>query len=177
MRSQTPELQAVLERLEKLERQNRKLKRAGALALATVAAVVLMGQAVPKSHIVEAEEFVARDSSGKIQATLNANGLMFTAGNAKFTLLNRSGLVVSDEDGNFAIELQAYKNGLHLNNSRLESVHGTFGPYLKLTDYQGFQSLLGVAELETAGTGESHKTSASSLVMFDKGQRVIWRAP
>ncbi|HMD84809.1 MAG TPA: hypothetical protein VKO18_08925 [Terriglobia bacterium] len=34
MTSQTPDMQAVLERLEKLERQNRTLKRAGLLAFA-----------------------------------------------------------------------------------------------------------------------------------------------
>ena len=36
MTSQTPDMQAVLERLEKLERQNRRMKRAGAAALVPV---------------------------------------------------------------------------------------------------------------------------------------------
>jgi len=37
-----PELQTVFDRLERLERQNRRLKTAGVLALGAVSALVLM---------------------------------------------------------------------------------------------------------------------------------------
>ena len=50
MTSQTPDMQNVLERLEKLGKQNRRLKRAGLLALTAVGALLLMGQATPKSR-------------------------------------------------------------------------------------------------------------------------------
>jgi hypothetical protein len=48
---------------------------------------------------------------------------------------------------------------------------------VELTDAQGFQSTLGATALVTPKTGETHKTSAASLVMFDKKQNVIWKAP
>ena len=47
MTPETLELRAVAERLERLERQNRRLKYAGAAALVLVSAALVMGQAAP----------------------------------------------------------------------------------------------------------------------------------
>lgn len=51
------------------------------------------------------------------------------------------------------------------------------GPVLRLTDRNGFWSNLGVGELISPSTGETHKTSAASLALFDKQNHVIWQAP
>lgn len=51
------------------------------------------------------------------------------------------------------------------------------GPSLEITDEAGFQTTIGNAELETARTGESHKTSAASVILFDKDKKVLWKAP
>ena len=49
---------------------------------------------------------------------------------------------------------------------------------LELSDDAGFKSSLGVTkELVTIRTGETHQTSAASLLLFDKEQKVIWKAP
>ena len=48
---------------------------------------------------------------------------------------------------------------------------------LYLTDAQGFQAQLGVSELVTPSTGETHRTSVASLVLFGKDKHVIWKAP
>ena len=69
MSSPTPNWTAVVERLEKLERQNRRLKQAGAVALILAAAVLLMGQ-VPSHRTVEANEFVLKDGDGRMRARL-----------------------------------------------------------------------------------------------------------
>jgi hypothetical protein len=54
----------------------------------------------------------------------------------------------------------------------------TFGrDSLFISDDQGFAATLGVKDLVTPRTGETHKTSAASLVMFDKAKNVIWKAP
>jgi hypothetical protein len=51
-------------------------------------------------------------------------------------------------------------------------------PYnLNLQDQDGFLATLGVTSLVTPRTGESHKTSAASLVLFDNRRNVIWKAP
>jgi len=64
------ELGDILKRVERLERENRGLKRAGFLTLVGFAAIVLMGQAAPKSRTVEAEKFVLKDASGKVRAEM-----------------------------------------------------------------------------------------------------------
>jgi hypothetical protein len=48
---------------------------------------------------------------------------------------------------------------------------------LALTDSDGYQTEIGSTELKSTLTGESHKTSAASLVMLGKDDKVIWRAP
>ncbi|MBI3895033.1 MAG: hypothetical protein HY313_03790 [Acidobacteria bacterium] len=57
MSEQRPDWQAIVERLEKLEKQNRRMMQAGALILVVAASVLLMGQA-PSYRVVEANEFV-----------------------------------------------------------------------------------------------------------------------
>jgi len=44
-------------------------------------------------------------------------------------------------------------------------------------DGEGFEAILGKADLVTPRTGEKHSTSAASLVLFDKSKNVIWQAP
>ena len=64
------ELQDVLRRVETLEIENRRLKRA-VLTLALLAAVVLaMGQARP-NRSVEANEFALKDGAGAVRARLH----------------------------------------------------------------------------------------------------------
>jgi hypothetical protein len=50
-------------------------------------------------------------------------------------------------------------------------------PSLALTDGEGYRTKIGSIDLTTTRTGESHKTSAASLVMFGKDGKIIWRAP
>jgi hypothetical protein len=70
MASQTPDTQAVLERLEKLERQNRRFKLAGVVALIALGALVLMGQTQPEGRTIRAGEFDLVDASGRVRAKL-----------------------------------------------------------------------------------------------------------
>ena len=86
MIAQAPELAAVVARLEKVERQNRRLKRVGVVVLALAVAGMVMGQAMPRARIVEAEEFVLRDAAGNVRAELVA----FKDGPA-LTLLDENG--------------------------------------------------------------------------------------
>jgi hypothetical protein len=64
-------------------------------------------------------------------------------------------------------------------NSREQAVlkSSVDGPSLTLSDAQGFQTVVGSASLITPSTGESSKTSAASLVLFDKDKGVIWKEP
>ena len=69
MLDQTPELAAVLSRLERVEKENRRMKQAALGILVIVGSMFLMAQAKHSTDkVIEAERFVVRDSNGKIRA-------------------------------------------------------------------------------------------------------------
>jgi hypothetical protein len=51
------------------------------------------------------------------------------------------------------------------------------GPSIAITDAEGYEAVIGRTNLVTAKTGEEHKTSAASLVLFNKEKDVLWKAP
>lgn len=63
-----PAIEGLARRLDRLEWENRWLKRVGVTALAVIAAVVLMGQAT--GRVVDAEKFILRDWEGRKRAEL-----------------------------------------------------------------------------------------------------------
>ena len=65
-----PILDILTRRLDRLERENRRLRRAATAIALGVAAVFLMGQTVPKSPAVETQKLVLKDRGGKIRAIL-----------------------------------------------------------------------------------------------------------
>ncbi len=70
-----PTMETLARRLDQAEREDRRLKQAGVVALAVIAAVVLMGQATPSNLAkkVKAEAFVLYDSTGNLRAQLSVN--------------------------------------------------------------------------------------------------------
>jgi hypothetical protein len=70
MSEQTPELCGIVSRLERLEKENRRLKGLGVAVLTIASAIVLMGQ-MQAGRTVEAERFVLKDATGKIRAQIN----------------------------------------------------------------------------------------------------------
>lgn len=70
MNAQT--MERLMVRLENLERENRRVKRAGAVAFAGIIALLLMGQTKPVgvAEVVEARQFLLRDSRGESRAVL-----------------------------------------------------------------------------------------------------------
>jgi hypothetical protein len=76
MECQSVILDAVTERLQKLEKQSLRLKRATTVLGAAVICFLLMGVSTEDSHVIEAQKFVVKDDSGKVRAALmmGANG-------------------------------------------------------------------------------------------------------
>jgi hypothetical protein len=60
----------VEKRVERLERQNRWMKRLVAVTLAVAAAVLLVAQKKPPAEVIEAKRFVLRDDKGRGRAAL-----------------------------------------------------------------------------------------------------------
>ena len=78
-----PTMETLARRLDGVERENRWLKRAGVLALAVIAAVVLMGQVKPQSRTIETENLIIKDEKGVIRVKLALRGLMMYDRNGK----------------------------------------------------------------------------------------------
>ncbi len=99
-----PTMEAVVQRLDRVERENRRLKKAGVAILAGIAGVVLMGQAKPSTvaKVVEAEKFVLRDTAGKIRGELKVDG------GSTFLILN-------DENERSRFQAFVYSKGGSLN--------------------------------------------------------------
>ena len=159
----------VIERLEKLEKQNRRIKQVGTVVLFLAVAVLVMGQAPPK-RTVEANEFILQDTNGKLGAKLAM-------------LPGFSTLALYDENARERVYMLASPFGGSLSlfggdrDARV-TVSTLLGrPTLTIVDEEGFETTIGTSDLISTGTGETHKTSAASVVMFDKDKKVIWKAP
>lgn len=72
MQSHDPTVQALAERVGKLEAQNRRLRKAAITALVAASAVAVMGQA-RTSRVLEANELVLRDTSGTVRVRLSVD--------------------------------------------------------------------------------------------------------
>ena len=64
------DLNVVIARLEKIEKENRWMKRAGLAGLLVAACFVVMGQARPAVTALEARSFILQDASGTKRAEL-----------------------------------------------------------------------------------------------------------
>lgn len=83
-----PTWDTLIRRVDRLERQNQRIKRAGAGVLIGFAALLLMGQGSPTGQVIEAQRFVIRDP-------------MTGKGRAGFSILQDGsvGLSISAVDG------------------------------------------------------------------------------
>jgi hypothetical protein len=191
MTSDTPELQSIMERLGKLEEQNRRLKRGGIAILAALSAVVSMGQAAPSPRVVEAQKFILKDANGNVRGWMGVigNGSELTLGNANAQPM--MGLMVSTDSSDlhfFGSRKSGMNLGVNSGDPAISMIDAegnggagiTFakdGPSLTLEDRNGFSTVVGTTQLETPGNGETHHTSAASVALLDKGKKVIWRVP
>jgi hypothetical protein len=95
--------------------------------------------------------------------------------------ISASTIGVSDSQGHTLGLLSAvsdYGAMLSLDNGKGELRLFLEPGHLELSDDAGFKSSLGETKnLVTVRTGESHQTSAASLLLFDKDTNVIWKAP
>ncbi|MBI4636376.1 MAG: hypothetical protein HY727_08500 [Candidatus Rokubacteria bacterium] len=152
------DLPRVMERLERLEHQSRRLKAVGGLLVLSVLAVGLMGQAVPQGRTVEAETFVVRDASGRPRAAL-ALGKD-----------DRPGLALADKSGKIRAWLNLETDGspdlrFYDREEKVRAqlaVDAAGAPALSLTDATEHQR----ARLAVRADG------APRLLFYDKGDRV-----
>jgi len=192
-------LEDLQERVVRLERQNRRFKQLGVAALIVPALLLLLGEA-PSKKTVEANEFVLRDDSGNIRArlfmtketTTTAKELLGIDSSTPITIPPEATLAMYDNTGKIRVMLNgsdiAFEDakghlGGELGNGTLtlageNNSFAMLSPYnLNLQDQDGFLATLGVTNIVTPRTGQTQRTSAASLVLFDKNKNVIWKAP
>jgi len=151
MVEEKPELREILARLEVVERQNRNLKRGGVVAALLVAMMFIMGQA-KTDQTIEADTVKAR--------RITADTIQLTAQDGSTTMLLPGFMTVQTKDKDLIFISAASE-----------------GPSIQVIDREGFQTALGVVSLQTTKTGAKNQTSAASVVLFGKDQKVLWSAP
>ena len=173
MNSAPLNMEVLQDRLLKLEKQNRRFKQLIVAALIVPALLLVTGQA-PSKKTIEANEFILKDSAGKIRAELSVSEttktpvahLVLFDPNGKEKVSVDSGLpglgpgiLLSGDNGP-----NAFLTSKFLSVSRDNNITGMTiaEDGLVVNDSQGFQTAIGVVNLVTPRTGETHKTSVAS---------------
>jgi len=153
MQSSTTDTQSLFARVEILEKQNKLFKRAGLALLLLPVAFVVMGQAKPDRNLD-----VDTIHASKIDANV-------------IELRN-------EESGTLTLITPGFATMQQTKDKNIVTISVlSEGPSLSLIDKQGFEAALGVWGTLTPRTGETHQTSAASLILFDRDKKVLWSAP
>lgn len=183
----------IARRLEKLERDNRRLKgfAIAALVLAAAFGAVYATQSVPQK--ITAHEFDVLDSSGKVG--ISVRGRMINVFDAESGLPRLQignvwptvvGIWLFEGHGSRTVEL--FPKAAESSDISLFDTHGkprmrmgllSGEPNIRLNDTRGFEMELGSMQTLAPATGTTEKTSAASIIMFgnDKDHHAIWQAP
>ncbi len=193
----------LIVRIERLERQHRRVNLASKVVVVMGSCVFFMAQVKPPSQALEVERIVFRNVSGQIVGTLGATkhglDLLDSQGKTRLSLggfccVEDNGLMdytsfnVHDQKGFTSFEVTAQdkftsvsmaprpltKNRTY---SPISLMVDSSGPVIVVRDETGFFSSIGVTDLLNPKTGETSKTSAASIVMFDKERAAVWKAP
>ena len=203
MERRKPEVQidAIVRRLEHLERESRRWKVMAILGMLTLSLVLLIGAgknaetSVPSE--IQAHAFVLVDRDGTPLARLGLLphgtwGLGFYDQGKKSRIIlsmegdGSSSLSLFGKDGKGSLLLSANGSGatsLRLvdTNWKTRTALATWpdgSPFLQLTDRDGKdQALLRYTEVTARATGDLIKRPGPSLLFFDKEETVVWQAP
>jgi hypothetical protein len=195
------QIELILARLTRLERQNRRWQAVSTLAVLICGMVLLVGAGRSEepniAKEIRARQFVLVDERGTVLARLGAlpHGAMglgfYDAGKKSRVLLavdpdGASSLSLIGRDGQSSLLLKADGEGaagLRLFDKRwkIRASLATWpdgSPFLQLSDRDGKdRALLGYTETMVTTTGEIIKRPESSLILMNGDHTVIWRAP
>jgi hypothetical protein len=212
-----PQHDAIMARIGRLERENRRFKRGAIVFLVMAASVGLMAQTrqsapasgqKPKGRApaapapaaapagptaVEAQGFILKDANGKVRAELGLAGgspsLKFRdeSGSALVSLSLNEGpagpvLLLSDPQHHASVALSVLEKAgpqLSLTGERadiqLRMGVTPDGTTLELSDKDGFTTSIGNGIVPK--NGQVKKTSAASIVLYNKERKVLWSQP
>jgi len=194
-------IDAIVQRLERLERQGRRWKATATLAIITLGLTFLIGAgkngetSVPNELQAHAFVLMARDGTPLARLGLLPHGAwglgFYDQGKKSRIVLSVEGdgsslLSLFGKDGKGSLLLSA--NGSGATSLRLVDTHwktrtalATWpdgSPFLQLTDRDGKdRALLQYTEVIARATGEFIKRPGPSLLFFNKEETVVWQAP
>lgn len=185
-------------RLEKLERDNRRLKAIAFAVIILAAALCGIYATQPVPEEIMAHRFDLVDNSGTVRASMNVG----TSGMSAVTVYNADGrpgaVMVTSTSGGSVVGAYSPDGKSHALMGAPASGGSEFGlsdasgsprlgmnvspsgdPVIKLSDEYGYIMGLGSMSTVMPGKGERLQSSAASIVMFgnDKKHHVIWKAP
>lgn len=185
MFQQSADISAILSRLERVERQNRRMKQIALGIGVLVCSILLTAQARP-NRTIEAERFIVKDASGKVRAAFgmepnDSTGATLSIGSPGITAAGpEEKYVVYLHGGNdlawLILREAGHKQAINARVGRPDDP-SLPAPQLSLIDRDAYELDLGKTGLVTTNTGESHQTSAVSVVMIGKNKDVLWSAP
>ncbi|MFI5175701.1 MAG: hypothetical protein ACHQKY_12635 [Terriglobia bacterium] len=173
MTTETPNFELVIERLTRVEAQNRNLKRLLYFLFLLVGAVLLMGQA-ETNHVIEAQKFILTDAEGRTRAILDSN----EQGGAN--------LVLVDANGKQRVNLGTTRSDTLLSlldaNEKVRTMLGTdnaHGTFLAIHGANGRKRALFIDDkmgvgLSFFGPGEKTSTSLEENAL---GSALVLRRP
>ncbi len=176
---------ALLDRLQKLERENRKIKQFGAVLLVAIAVLILMGQA-GKNRALDADSLVIRDAAGNVRIELglledhhpilrmfsgsdNKTASVLLDSNPKgsgLTFLGGSALITLHNDDNPSLLMAGGGGGTSIEPQLIHTY-----------DNENFHTFMGKTATVDDRTGSTTWTTAASLKLARKDGKVVWQAP
>lgn len=200
-RKQEVHIDAIVQRLERLERQGRRWKATATLAIITLGLVLLIGAgkngetSVPNELQAHAFVLVARDGTPLARLGLLPHGAwglgFYDQGKKSRIVLSVEGdgsslLSLFGKDGKGSLLLSASGSGatslrlvdMHWKTRTALATWPDGSPFLQLTDRDGKdRALLQYTEVIARATGEFIKRPGPSLLFFNKEETVVWQAP
>jgi hypothetical protein len=201
MQTYDPTLQALADRVNKLEVQNRRLKLAGLAVVIMASAALLMGQA-RSSRAVEASEFRLIDTNGKTRARLAVG----VGGGPTLTFFDSKDLPVAGIDGgkepslfltgwdsaaHILLRITKDSYGLDLADKRPRATLSVSNNSTGLDfwdEYGDPQATMSVdkssgnitfrnARGKVSSQWVDSRATGPSLVLYDKSEKAVWSAP
>jgi hypothetical protein len=174
----------LVQRVEHLKRDNRRLKGLGLAFVVLAAALALTSETHSVPPVITAQEFRLVDGAGRTRGVWFVNAASAQPDLALYDEFGRLraqiGLESSGSPNIDFLDAQGNPLGRSTTSVNLKMGLDPLGfPALQLSDPQGFRMDLGSTNTVMVPTGERHETSAASIVMFgnDKEHKVIWKAP
>ena len=201
MQTQDLTVQALADRVSRLETQNRRLKMAGLAFVTLASALLLMGQ-TRSSRLMEASEFRLTDANGRTRARL----AMGVGGGPTLTFFDTKDLPIAGIDGGKepSLFLTGWDNAAHIllritkdsygidladkrpratlsvsNNSTGLDFWDEFGdPQATMSvDKSSGNITFRNAKGKVSSQWVDSRTTGPSLVLYDKSEKAVWSAP